>query len=71
MRVYPTPDKTYRVVSARQVLNRNYFSNREVAQVIELLVSSLPAVQYGPPFYRNLKIDKNEALHNNKGNFEA
>ena len=31
---------------------------REMAQVIGLLVSSLPAVQYGPLFYRNLEIDK-------------
>ena len=39
--------------------------------MIGLLVSSLPAVQYGPLFYRNIEIDKNEALRKNKGNFEA
>ena len=39
--------------------------------MIGLIVSSLPAVQYGPLFYRNIEIDKNEALHKNKGNFEA
>ena len=32
---------------------------------------SLPAVQNGPLFYRNIEIDKNEALHKNKGNFET
>ena len=42
------------------LLSRSYVSIREVAQV-----------QYGPLFYRNLEIDKNEALHKNKGNFEA
>ena len=72
MRVYLTPDKTDRVVSACQMLlSRSYVSIREVAQVIGLLVSSLPAVQYGPLFYRNIEIDKNEALHKSKGNFEA
>ena len=53
------------------LLSRSYVSIREVAQVIGLLVSSLPAVQYGPLFYRNLEIDKNDALRKNKGNFEA
>ena len=72
MRVYLTPDKTGRVLAACQMLLcGNYVSIREVAQVIGLLVSSLPAVHYGPPFYRNLEIDENEALHKNRGNFEA
>ena len=72
MRVYLTPDKTDRVVSACQMLlNRSYVSIREVAQVIGLTVSSLPAVQYGALFYRNIEIDKNEAFHKNKGNFET
>ena len=39
--------------------------------MIGLLVFSLPAVQCGPIFYRNIEIDKNKALHKNKGNFEA
>ena len=55
MRVYLTPDKTGRVLAACQMLLCwNYVSIGEVAQVIGLLVSSLPAVQYGPPFYRSL-----------------
>ena len=53
------------------LLGRNHVSIREVAQVLGLLVSSLPVVQYGPLFCRNIEIDKNEALHKNKGNFEA
>ena len=58
MRVYLTPDKTDRVVSACQMLlSRSYVSISEVAQVIWFLVSNLPAGQYGPPFYRNLEID--------------
>ena len=39
--------------------------------MIGLLPSSLPAVQYGPIFYRNIEIDENEALHKTKGSFEA
>ena len=46
-------------------------SIREVAQVIGLLVSSLPVVKYGPLYYRSLKIDKNRALRQNNGNYEA
>ena len=63
MRVYLKPDKSDRVVLACQMLlSRSYVSIREVAQVIGLLVSSLPAVQYGPLFYRNLQIDKKWSL---------
>ena len=40
----------------------NCISIRKVAHVIGLLVSSLPAVQYGPLHYRSLEIDKNTAL---------
>ncbi|CAH3044787.1 unnamed protein product, partial [Pocillopora meandrina] len=43
-------------------------SIRKVAHVIGLLVSSLPAVQYGPLHYRSLEIDKNIALQQNNGN---
>lgn len=53
------------------LVSRGYVPIREVAQVTGLLVSSLPAVQYGHLFYRNIEIDKNEALHMNKGNFEV
>jgi len=31
----------------------------------------LPAVQYGPLYYRSLEIDKNTALRENNGNYEA
>ena len=58
MRVYLTPDETDRVVSACQMLlSRSYVSIRELLQVIALPVSSLPAVQYRPLFYRNIEID--------------
>jgi hypothetical protein len=40
------------------LLNKHKPTIREVAQVIGLLVSSLPAVQFGPLHYRNLEGDK-------------
>ena len=46
------------------------FVIREVARFIGVLVSSLPAVQYGKLFYRFLEKCKIDALHNGKGNFD-
>ena len=47
------------------------FHKRSWPLVIGLLVSSLPAVQYGPLYYSSLEIDKNTALRQNNGNYEA
>ena len=72
MKVFLTTEKAEKVILAcQQLLNKNAASIREVAQVIGLLVSSLPAVQYGPLYYRSLEIDKNTALQQNYGNYEA
>ena len=43
----------------------------EVAQLVGTLVSSLPGVQFGKLHYRNLEIEKNIALRENKGDYEA
>ena len=69
MKVFLTTDKI--VLACQQLLKGGPTSIREVARVIGLLVSSLPAVQYGPLFYRSIEIDKNMALQQNKGNHEA
>ena len=72
MKVFLTAEKTEKIILAcQQLLKKSIISIREVAQVIGLLVSSLPAVQYGPLFYRSLEIDKNTALQQNNGNYEA
>ena len=72
MKVFLLTEKTDKIVLAcQQLLKGSPTSIREVAQVIGLLVSSLPAVQYGPPFYRSIGIDKNMALQHHKGNNEA
>lgn len=72
MKVFLTADKREKIVLAcQQLLKKSVTSIRVVAQVIGLLVSSLPAVQYGPLYYRSLEIDKNTALQQNNGNYEA
>ena len=45
-------------------------SIRQVAHVIGKLISTFPAVQYGPLFYRNLERDKILALKLNSGHFD-
>ena len=54
-----------------EFLSKQQPTIREVAQVIGVLVSSFPGVQFGPLHYRNLERDKISALKNNKGNFES
>ena len=58
-------------MASQQLRKQNAPSIGEVAQVIWLLVSSLPAVQYGTLFYRSIEIDKNMALQQHKGNYKA
>ena len=72
MKVFLAAEKRERIILAcQQLLKRSVISIRKVAHVIGLLVSSLPAVQYGPLHYRSLEIDKNIALQQNNGNCKA
>ena len=51
IKVFLTAEKTEKIILAcQQLLKKSIISIREVAQVIGLLVCSLPAVQYGPLF---------------------
>ena len=43
----------------------------EVAQIIGLFVSCLPATDFGPLHYRQLEMQKSQALLSSKGNFSA
>ena len=65
------PSKAAKVKSACQnlVLNCNPII-REVAQVIGLIVSNLPAVQYAQLHYRTLESEKIHALKVNAENYE-
>lgn len=72
MKVFLTAEKREKIILVcQQLLKKSVISIREVAHVIGLLVSSLPAVQHGPLFYRSLEIDKNVALQENNGNYDA
>ena len=44
---------------------------RQLARVIDKLVSSFPAVQFGPLHYRILEVAKTKDLQNSKGNFDS
>ena len=71
MTVKLPPSKEAKVKSACQnlVLNCNP-TIREVVQVIGLIVSSFPAVQYAQLHYRTLESEKIHALKVNAGNYE-
>ena len=59
MKVFLTADKREKIILAcQQLLKKSVTSIREVAHVIRLLVSSLPAVQYGPLYLVVLKLIK-------------
>ena len=51
------------------LVNRETCTVQNVAEVIGLIVSSLPGVEHGPLHYRSLERDKSNALRENKGNF--
>ena len=44
---------------------------RELARILGKIVTSFPAVTFGPPHYRHLERDKISALKYHKGNFEG
>ena len=72
MKVFLTAEKRQKIILVcQQLLKKSIISTREVAQVTGLLVSSLPAVQFGLLYYRSFEIDKNTALQQNNGNYEG
>ena len=71
MKIRLTKEKISKIMSyITRLLNPEKHTIREVAQVIDLLVSSLPAVRYGECHYRALEQDKIIALKTTKGNFD-
>ena len=54
-----------------QLLSMKYPTIRFLAKIIGTLVSSFPAVKFGPLYYRSLEKVKVGALKQNNGNFEA
>ena len=55
----------------QDILKRQSCSIREAAQFIGTSVSCSPAVEYGPLFYKQLEIEKIDALKTQRGSFEA
>ena len=53
-----------------QLLNQPKPTIRHVAHVIGKLVSTFPAVQHGPLFYRNMEKEKINALRCNMGHYD-
>ena len=51
--------------ACKKLLQSEHIPIWDVAHVIGLLVSNLPAVQYGELYYRKLEIDKGFALGQN------
>jgi hypothetical protein len=72
MTICLTEEKKAKLLSLiNNILTSNIIKIRCVAQVIGHMVSSFPAVEYGPLYYRKLDKAKNKALAIHKGNFEA
>ena len=64
-------DKRERIISlCTSLIAQDVSSIRYLAKVIRVLVSSLPAVQFGALYYRFLEHDKIMALKNSCGNFD-
>ncbi len=51
--------------------NAHHLAIESVARILGLMVSSFPGVQYGPLHYRDLEMDKTEALRLNKGDYKS
>ena len=72
MTIRPPPTKAAHVrTTCQNLLLKTGMTIRETAQVIGLIVSSLPAVQFGELYYRNLEKNKVLALQASKGNYDA
>lgn len=72
MTVKLTPARVEKVMQAcKQLISKSQLTIQKLAEVIGLMVSSFPGVEYGQLYYRNLDCDKTEALRGNKGNFLA
>ena len=72
MTVTLTDDKTLKLHKlAMTVLSKDHPTIREVASLTGFLVSCTPGVQYAELFYKQLEIDKAQALRAANGNFDS
>ena len=57
--------------ACQKLIEKGTCKIQNLAEVIGLIVSSIPGVVYGPLHCRSLERDKTHALRENKGNFGA
>ena len=57
--------------TCQALIKQKYPVIRDVASLLGQLTASFPGVMYGPLYYRRLDIEKNNALMQKAGNFEA
>ena len=71
MKVCPTAEKIEKLkIACNELLNNISPKIQEVASVLGFLISLFPAALYGPQHFRELDMDKTEALKSCKGNFD-
>ena len=71
MTIRLTQEKATRLQTACNILLTNPSPTiRDLARVLGKIVSSIPAVRYGPLYYRSLERNKLTALHANQWNFD-
>lgn len=56
---------------AEKILKRKTITIREFAQLIGKLVAAEPGVLYAPLYYKSMELDRDQALKQNYGNFDA
>ena len=72
MKIYLTPEKRDKLIKCcLALINKPTLTIHEVASVVGVMTASFPAVMYGPLHYRNIDMDKNDALRESKGNFNC
>ena len=72
MTVSQTPEKKQKIsLLCEETLKLDQMTIRHLAEVIGKLVSTFPAVQFGPLHYRTLEVAKTKALQKSKGNFDV
>ncbi len=72
MSVSPTPERISKTISScNRLLQTSGPSIQFVSEVIGILVSNLPGVEFGQLHYRSLEIDKILALKTVQGNYNA
>ena len=71
MKVYPTEEKIEKIKNAcKELLQNSRPTIRQVASVLRFLISIFPAALFGPLHFRELDMDKTEALKLRKGDFD-